>query len=80
MVEQMNATLDQKMELKRLTGIPNLPTDLTYEARLAISGDGEYAYEWSDKPHRLVWRLCQRLEELEAQERAQPQPPSSPAI
>lgn len=51
-----------KQELQRLAGIPHLPTDLTYELRLAVSGDGPRAYDWSDKPHRLLWDACGALE------------------
>lgn len=54
-----------KQELQRLAGIPHLPTDLTYELRLAVSGDGPRAYDWSDKPHRLLWDACGALERAE---------------
>ncbi len=51
-----------KQELQRLAGIPHLPTDLTYELRLAVSGEGPRAYDWADKPHRLLWNACEALE------------------
>lgn len=54
-----------KQELQRLAGIPHLPTDLTYELRLAVSGEGPRAYDWSDKPHRLLWDACHALERAE---------------
>lgn len=54
-----------KQELQRLAGIPHLPTDLTYELRLAVSGEGPRAYDWSDKPHRLLWDACGALERAE---------------
>lgn len=54
-----------KQELQRLAGIPHLPTDLTYELRLAVSGEGPRAYDWSDKPHRLLWDACAALERAE---------------
>ena len=56
------ATLDELEQLKRLTGIPHLPTQLTYECRMAIAGEGPRAYEWTDKPHRVVYDLCQEIE------------------
>jgi hypothetical protein len=54
-----------KQELQRLAGIPHLPTDLTYELRLAVSGEGPRAYDWADKPHRLLWDACAALERAE---------------
>lgn len=30
-----------------------------WEMHIAPGGDGEYAYEWSDKPHRALYRLTQ---------------------
>lgn len=59
-------------ELQRLCGIPNPPTQLTYQLRMAISGDNEdppmfsYAYMWQDKPHRLVTAACAEIERLQA--------------
>ena len=55
-------TLEQKKQLQFDAGIPHLPTDLTYECRMAISGEGERAYEWRDKPHRLVYDLSRQVE------------------
>lgn len=60
------ATQEQLEELQRLAGIPNLPTQLTYECRKAMSGEGPRAFTWTDKPHRLIFDLCRRIEELEA--------------
>jgi len=54
-----------KQELQMLAGIPHLPTDLTYELRLAVSGEGPRAYDWTDKPHRLLWDACGALERAE---------------
>jgi hypothetical protein len=54
-----------KEKLKKDAQIPHLPTDLTYECRMAVEGEGLRAYDWSDKPHRLVFDLCRRVEELE---------------
>ena len=43
-----------------------MPTQMTYHLRRAISGEGDYAYEWSDKPHRLVHDACREIERLTA--------------
>ena len=55
-------TLEQKKQLQIDAGIPHLPTDLTYECRMAISGEGNMAHDWSDKPHRLVYDLSRQVE------------------
>ena len=55
-------TTDAARALQSSAGIPNTPTDLTYECRLAVSGEGPRAYEWKDKPHRLVYDLCGQVE------------------
>ncbi len=34
------------------------------EYRKAPSGEGEYAMEWKDKPHRLFWEVCDEVERL----------------
>jgi hypothetical protein len=54
--------MEQKKQLQIDAGIPHLPTDLTYECRIAIAGEGERAYDWSDKPHRLVYDLSRQVE------------------
>ena len=54
--------LEQKKQLQFDAGIPHLPTDLTYECRMAISGEGNRAQDWSDKPHRLVYDLSRQVE------------------
>lgn len=38
----------------------------TGDYRNALSGQGPLAYEWSDKPHRLVYDLCNEVEALRA--------------
>jgi len=58
---------DLKNKLKIDAGLKNLPTDLTYDCRMAVSGQGDRAYEWTDKPHRLVFDLCAEIERLEAE-------------
>ena len=55
-------TLEQKKRLQIDAGIPHLPTDLTYQCRIAITGEGNRAYDWSDKPHRLVYDLSRQVE------------------
>ena len=55
-------TIEQKKQLQIDAGIPHLPTDLTYECRIAIAGDGERGWEWQDKPHRLVYDLSRQVE------------------
>lgn len=43
-------------------GTPNPPTQGTYWFRKAVAGEGPRAYDWSDKPHRLVFDLCRLIE------------------
>ncbi len=66
--------MDKYDELQRLAGIPNRPTPLTYNLRIAVNGKGPKAYEWTDKPHRLLYDACgaieaqaRRIAELEEQ-------------
>ena len=40
--------------LQKDADIPHLPTQETYQFRMAVSGQGPLAYQWSDKPHRLL--------------------------
>ena len=56
------ATTAELEALRQAAGIPHLPTQLTFEARLAIGGEGPRAYDWSDKPHRIVYDLCREIE------------------
>ena len=56
------ATTAELEALRQAAGIPHLPTQLTFEARLAIGGEGPRAYDWSDKPHRIVFDLCREIE------------------
>ena len=53
-------------KLKMDAGIPHLPTQLTYDCRTAIGGNGPLAYTWQDKPHRLVYDLCREIERIAA--------------
>ena len=48
------------------SSIPHLPTQLTYDCRAAIGGNGPLAYTWQDKPHRLVYDLCREIERIAA--------------
>jgi hypothetical protein len=47
-------------------GLPHPPTEFTYHCRLAVAGGGPRAYDWADKPHRLVFDLCREAEALAA--------------
>lgn len=41
----------------------------TDDYRAALSGEGDFlslGYEWSDKPHRLVYDLCGEIDHLQA--------------
>ena len=41
----------------------------TQDYRMALSGEGAFGtlgYEWSDKPHRLVYDLCGEIDHLQA--------------
>jgi hypothetical protein len=59
--------MTEREELARLqkdAGIPDLPTQLTYECRMAMSRKGPRAYDWEDKPQRLIYDLCREIERL----------------
>lgn len=60
------ASIAKKAKLKNDAGLQNMPTNLTHDMRMAIVGKGPYAYEWKDKPHRLVYTLCRELERIAA--------------
>ena len=47
-------------------GLPHMPTELTYHLRHAVSGIGPLAYEWLDKPHRLLYDACGEVETMAA--------------
>jgi hypothetical protein len=64
------ATEHEKLKMKIATGIPHMPTDLTFDYRRAISGEGPHAADWDDKPHRLVYDLCREIERLSAAQSA----------
>lgn len=52
--------------MQKDAGLKNLPTQFTFEMRLAMSGAGPRAYDWSDKPHRLIYDLCDEIERVRA--------------
>jgi len=56
-------TAEQLERLQRDADLPHPPTPFTYWYRLAMSGAGPHAYNWSDKPHRLVYDLCRAIEQ-----------------
>ena len=63
----INFTPVSQEELERLKNaceIPNIPTQMTYHLRRAVSGGGDYADEWEDKPHRLIYDACREIERL----------------
>ena len=52
--------------LQKDIGTPHLPTQETYQFRMAVSGQGPLAYQWSDKPHRLLYAACRIIESAAA--------------
>lgn len=48
--------------LQKDAGLPHLPTQETYQFRMAVSDEGPLAYQWSDKPHRLLYDACSIIE------------------
>jgi hypothetical protein len=55
-------THDELVALQKDAGIPHLPTSTTYHLRMGVNGEGPRAYDWSDKPHRLVYDACRHAE------------------
>jgi hypothetical protein len=55
---------EELLRLKNDCEIPHLPTKLTYHLRRAVSGGGDLADEWNDKPHRLIYDACREIERL----------------
>jgi hypothetical protein len=56
-------SLEQLEKLKKDAGIANIPTQTTYHLRMGASGQGPRAYDWTDKPHRLLYDACAEIEE-----------------
>lgn len=48
--------------LQRTAGLKTMPTPLTHDLRIAVSGKGPRAYDWQDKPHRLLYDACTEIE------------------
>ena len=53
----------EREKLQADAGLPHLPTELTYELRMAVTGHRadeflSWGYQWADKPHRLVYEAC----------------------
>jgi len=65
-MSEKDTGMGDRQKMKADAGIPDLPTDLTYDLRLAVAGEGPRAYEWSDKPHRLLYDACREVERLTA--------------
>jgi hypothetical protein len=55
---------DELLQLKNDCEIPDMPTQMTYHLRLAPGGEGDYASEWKNKPHRLIYDACREIERL----------------
>lgn len=66
MTKLIEVTQEDREALQRDCGIPHTPTPLTYELRRAVGGKGDRAYDWSDKPHRLLYDACGEVEKLSA--------------
>lgn len=54
-------------KLKADAGLPHTPTQFTYTYRRAMNGKGPLAFQWKDKPHRLIFDLCREIERLAAE-------------
>mgnify|MGYP003426348881 CR=1 FL=1 len=56
-------TDDELIALQAAAGLAFKPTPLTFDLRRAVSGQGPRAYDWSDKPHRLLYDACREIEQ-----------------
>lgn len=65
--------MDAKLRMQRDAELKYPPTDFTLPFRQAVSGEGPRAYDWEDKPHRLIYDLCSYIEEAAARA-VQPSP------
>jgi len=57
------ADIAERQKLQADAGLTHLPTELTYELRMAVTGHRadeflSWGYQWTDKPHRLVYEAC----------------------
>lgn len=59
--------LIERIGMQRICGTKNTPTPLTYELRRAVGGGGGRAYDWKDKPHRLLYDACSEIEAQQAE-------------
>lgn len=59
------ANRKQKLKLQHAANLTYTPTDLTYDLRTAVANKGPRAYDWKDKPHRLLYDACTHIEFLE---------------
>ena len=57
---------DELVKLMNDCEIPDMPTQMTYHLRSAMWGEGDWAYQWKDKPHRLIYDACREIERLTA--------------
>jgi hypothetical protein len=55
---------EELLRLKNGCRIPDMPTQMTYHLRRAPTGEGDYAYTWKDKPHRLIYDASREIERL----------------
>ncbi len=60
---------EELLRLKNDCEISTMPTQMTYHLRRAPSGEGDYTYEWKDKPHRLIYDASSEIERLTARNR-----------
>jgi hypothetical protein len=68
----MSPTEEQLAKMQTDGNLQFSPTTVTYWFRLATAGEGPLAYEWQDKPHRLVRDLCLLMEADEVLRTAAP--------
>jgi len=61
-VGDIELTSAELAKMQADSGTPHLPTQETYWFRKAMSGEGPRAFDWTDKPHRLVFDLCRIIE------------------
>ncbi|WWT39560.1 hypothetical protein [Microcystis phage Mae-JY02] len=70
----INAILAALSSTDAIAAIPargvGVNLQLAKDCRDAVNGKGPKAYDWSDKPHRLIYDLCREIERLAALEPA----------
>lgn len=50
--------------MKDNCGLSDMPTQMTYHLRSAMWKEGDWASQWADKPHRLVYDASREIERL----------------